>query len=188
MTLAEALKILDRILPALEQCYRVLLEARRFVLAHTELPGADNLLAEIVDAQRLLNALLDDCCKEEKGVAMRKGRRGGVEVYEILLGMPILVMLIVLLINGGFAVYANQVVQEAARSGCRLGVVSEDPAGTARKEALHYGALPGARRVEVDVAGDYLVCQVSYDVPTILPDFFPHITVTGRARYRMEGW
>ncbi len=119
---------------------------------------------------------------------MRKGRRGGVEVYEILLGMPILVMLIVLLINGGFAVYANQVVQEAARSGCRVGTVSDDPTGAALKEALHYGTLPGSRKVEVNVTGDYLVCVVSYDVPTILPDFFPHITVTGRARYRLEGW
>lgn len=59
MTILDALKVLDRVPLALEQLHRALLEARRFVLAHTDLPGAENALAEIVDAQQLLMALLD---------------------------------------------------------------------------------------------------------------------------------
>lgn len=119
---------------------------------------------------------------------LRRGRRGGVEMYELLLGLPILIMLVVLLVNGGYTVYANQVVQEAARSGCRIGVVSANPGEAAQREAQGYGLLPGEREVFVGVGNGFLLCRVSYRVPSLVPLIWPSINVVGQTRMRMEGW
>ncbi len=119
---------------------------------------------------------------------LREGRSGGVEMYELLLGLPILIMLVVLLVNGGYTVYANQVVQEAARSGCRVGVVSPNPGQAARQEAMGYGLLPGEREVFIGAGNGFLLCRVSYRVPSLVPLIWPSINVVGQTRMRMEGW
>lgn len=121
------------------------------------------------------------------GRLLLRGRRGQ-ELVQLLLALPVLVLLVLLLLNVGFAMYSYQVVQEAARNGCRTGVVNRmDPVRAAREVAESYGDLPGERDVFIGVGADFLLCRVVYRVPALGPGL-PTITVTGQTKMRMEGW
>lgn len=119
---------------------------------------------------------------------LRRGDRG-LEALEVLLVAPIFVTVLVVVINGGFAVFANQLVQEAARNACRQGVVSVNPAQAAEDAAQQYIAmLPGDdKSVYVGVGADFLYCRVEYRVPSLSP-LFPSVVTRGVAKFRMEGW
>jgi hypothetical protein len=117
-----------------------------------------------------------------------RGHRG-LEVLEVLLVAPILVMVILLVINGGYAMFANQMVQEAARDACREGVVAINPVQAADAAAHRYtDKLPGGPAdVYIGVGADFMLCRVTYRVPSIAP-VFPQIEVQGMAQMKMEGW
>ncbi|MEM3790540.1 MAG: TadE/TadG family type IV pilus assembly protein [Thermoproteota archaeon] len=119
---------------------------------------------------------------------MKKHVRG-LETLELLLVLPIFVSILVMVVNSGYAVFANQLVQEAARAGCRVGVVSVNPEQAARQVMEDYlqNLVPSEKAFNVEVGNGFLLCTASYRVPSVFP-LFPTVWVHGKARFRMEGW
>ncbi|MBC7258736.1 MAG: pilus assembly protein [Chloroflexi bacterium] len=120
----------------------------------------------------------------------------GVETVEAAVTLPLMVLILLTIVEFGWAVYAQQVAQEAARHGVRMGVVSQgDAAGAAMSAASSYaasGALQGAQ-VSVlapgGVVGTTLRVRVRYDVPHFLGFMgLPPLVVTGEAEGKQEGW
>lgn len=124
------------------------------------------------------------------------GGQCGVETLEAAITLPLMVLILLTIVEFGWAVYAQQVAQEAARHGVRMGIVSQGNAvGAAMSAASEYvgnGALRGAQ-VSVlapgGVVGTTLRVRVRYEVPHFLGFIgLPPLVVTGEAEGRQEGW
>ena len=113
----------------------------------------------------------------------------GLETLELLLVLPLFVSILMLALNGGYAMFAHQLVQEAVRNGCRVGVVANNPSEAAVPEINGYLDLltPSERSVSVGIGNGFLQCEAAYRVPSTFP-LFPEVWVHGLARFRMEGW
>lgn len=119
-----------------------------------------------------------------------------METLEAAITLPLMVLILLTIVEFGWAVYAQQVAQEAARHGVRMGIVSQGNAvGAAMSAASEYvgnGALRGAQ-VSVlapgGVVGTTLRVRVRYEVPHFLGFIgLPPLVVTGEAEGRQEGW
>jgi len=112
--------------------------------------------------------------------------------------IPILLMVTLLIIQFGMLAYANQMAEEAARYGARVGSVTQkNPAGAAAAAAGSFASSAfgaGSPNVSVlapgGVAGSTLKVRVEYQVPNIAGAFLPvgSLTASGEATTRQEGW
>lgn len=128
-------------------------------------------------------------------VRFLRGQRGA-ETLEAAATLPLMILILLTIIEFGWAVYAQQVAQEAARQGVRVGIVSQgNAAGAALSTAASYArnaALQGAQASVLapgGVVGSSLRVRVRYTVPYFLGFLgLPPLVVTGEAEGRQEGW
>jgi len=119
-----------------------------------------------------------------------------VETIEAAVTVPVVFLLMMSMINFGWAVYAQQMVQEAARHGARMGSTAQgNAAGTALSYASSYARGAGLRNSSVSVlapggvAGSVLRIRVSYNVPSLLAWAGVQFgEAVGEAEFRQEGW
>ncbi|MBU0493640.1 MAG: pilus assembly protein [Chloroflexi bacterium] len=120
----------------------------------------------------------------------------GIEMIEAAVTLPIIFMMLMTIIQFGWAIYAQQTVQEAARQGVRYGVVAQQyPGAVARAAALNFARNAGLGGASAQVlapggvAGSDLRLVVTYPVPNLLTFMgLGPMHVTGEATGRMEGW
>ncbi len=124
-----------------------------------------------------------------------RGQRGA-ETLEAAVTLPLMILILLTIVEFGWAVYAQQVAQEAARQGVRVGIVSQgNAAAAALSTASSYArnaALQGAQASVLapgGVVGSSLRVRVRYTVPHFLGFLgMPPLVVTGEAEGRQEGW
>ncbi len=129
-----------------------------------------------------------------------RSRKGAGELASFALTIPILILVLLAIVQMGMLVYANQMAEEAARHGVRMGSVAQvNQAGVAASAAYSFAmtALPtGHPRVEIlapgGVVGSLIRIRVGYTVPNFLgslvPGLPPQFTCWGEATMRQEGW
>jgi hypothetical protein len=130
--------------------------------------------------------------------------QGGVETIEAVITLPVALLVLMAIVQYGLLMYSQQMCQEAARHGVRMGVVAqENRVGVALAEASGYGhtALPFAPLEVVPeapggVVGSVMRIRVTAQVPNFIGPilaFFGFGTaepfvVNGTAEMRSEGW
>lgn len=130
--------------------------------------------------------------------------RSGLEIIEAAATLPIALLVLVAIVNLGFAVYAQQAVQNAANYGARIGstaqscrscvaylTASEAVAGTLVRNAKVEVLAPGG------TVGSVLKIRVSGEVPNLMGglmrlvggrEWGEPIRVSAEAVFRAEGW
>jgi Flp pilus assembly protein TadG len=128
-------------------------------------------------------------------VRFLRGQRGA-ETLEAAATLPLMILILLTIIEFGWAVYAQQVAQEAARQGVRVGIVSQgNAAGAALSTASSYARNAALQSAQASVlapggiVGRSLRVRVRYTVPHFLGFLgLPPLVVTGEAEGRQEGW
>jgi hypothetical protein len=129
--------------------------------------------------------------------------RRALEVVEAAATLPIMLLILVSLVNLGFAVYARQAVQNAAAYGARMGSVAQDCRSCAAYSAAS-GAVAGTlvRNASVQIlapggtVGSLLKIRVTGEVPNLMGPLMAlnggggggPLVVSAEATFRAEGW
>jgi Flp pilus assembly protein TadG len=129
--------------------------------------------------------------------------RHALEVIEAAATLPVMLLILVALVNLGFAVYARQAVQNAAAYGARMGAVAQDCRSCAAYSAAS-SALSGTlvRNASVQIlapggsVGSVLRVRVTGEVPNLMGPLMAlngggmagPIIVWAEATFRAEGW
>jgi len=133
---------------------------------------------------------------------LTKNRRA-LDVIEAAATLPVMLLILVSLVNLGFAVYAHQAVQNAAAYGARMCSVAQDCRACAAYSAAS-GAVAGSlvRNANVEVlapggtVGSVLKIRVTGEVPNLMGPLMAlnggggggPIVVSAEATFRAEGW
>jgi hypothetical protein len=133
---------------------------------------------------------------------LNKNKRA-LEVIEAAATLPVMLLILVALVNLGFAVYARQAVQNAAAYGARMGSVAQDCRACAAYSAAS-GAVAGSlvRNASVQIlapggtVGSILRIRVTGEVPNLMGPLMAlnggggggPIVVSAEATFRAEGW
>lgn len=128
----------------------------------------------------------------------------GVETIEAVITLPVAILVLMAIVQYGLLMYSQQMCQEAARHGVRMGVVAqENRVGVALAEASGYGhtALPFAPLEVVPeapggVVGSVMRIRVTAQVPNFIGPILAFFgfgsaepfMVNGTAEMRCEGW
>ena len=139
----------------------------------------------------------------KKLVSFLKSQRG-VETIEAVITLPVAILVLMAIVQYGLLMYSQQMCQEAARHGVRMGVVAQDNrVGVAIAQASGYGhtALPFAPLEVVPeapggVVGSVMRIRVTAQVPNFIGPILAFFgfgssgpfTVNGTAETRCEGW
>jgi TadE-like protein len=130
--------------------------------------------------------------------------RKGLEVVEAVATLPVALLVLVALINLGFAVYAKQAVQNAANYGARIGSTAQSCraclAYVTARQTLE-GTLVRKATVEIlapgGSVGSVLKIRVKGEVPNLMGPLLGllsggqwagPIQVSADAVFRAEGW
>ncbi len=130
--------------------------------------------------------------------------RRGLEVVEAVATLPIALLLLVAMINLGFAVYAKQAVQNAANYGARIGSTAQTCRACVAYSTANQtirGTLVRNARVEIlapgGSVGSVLKIRVIGEVPNLMGPLMAllgggewggPIQVSADAVFRAEGW
>jgi hypothetical protein len=129
--------------------------------------------------------------------------RQALEVIEAAATLPVMLLILIALVNLGFAVYARQAVQNAAAYGARMGSVAQDCrscAAYAAASSAVAGSLVQHPSVQVlapgGAVGGVLRLRVTGEVPNLLGPlmalngggFSQPLQVAAEATFRAEGW
>ena len=139
-----------------------------------------------------------------KSVARLLRNQRGVETIEAVITLPVAILVLMAIVQYGLLMYSQQMCQEAARHGVRMGVVAQDNrVGVALAEASGYGhtALPFAPLEVVPeapggVVGSVMRIRVTAQVPNFIGPILAFFgfgsagpfSVNGTAEMRCEGW
>jgi hypothetical protein len=109
---------------------------------------------------------------------MMKSVRASTTI-ETIFWIPVWVIILMLMLQGGVVLYAKIIVSQAAREGARAGAVSLSPVSDAKSEIINYGGnrLPGWRdlsKLSISaetpggaLPGNEIRVSVRYEVPVI---------------------
>ncbi len=128
----------------------------------------------------------------------------GLEVLEAVATLPIALLVLVAMVNLGFAVYAQQAAQNAANYGARIGSTAQDcrscAAYAAASQTIGQTLLRNAQ-VEIlapgGVVGSVLKIRVTGEVPNLMGPLMGLVGggqgsgplhVSADAVFRAEGW
>ncbi|MBM3272580.1 pilus assembly protein [Candidatus Kaiserbacteria bacterium] len=129
--------------------------------------------------------------------------RKGLEVIEAVATLPIALLVLVAMINLGFAVYAKQAVQNAANYGARVGSTAQTCRACVAYSTANQtirGTLVRNARVEIlapgGSVGSILKIRVVGEVPNLMGPLMSllggewggPIRVSADAVFRAEGW
>lgn len=130
--------------------------------------------------------------------------RKGLEVIEAVATLPIALLVLVAMINLGFAVYAKQAVQNAANYGARIGSTAQACRACVAYSTANQtirGTLVRNARVEIlapgGSVGSVLKIRVIGEVPNLMGPLMALISggewggpiqVSADAVFRAEGW
>ena len=135
---------------------------------------------------------------------MLSRNRKGLEVVEAVATLPVALLILVAMINLGFAVYAKQAVQNAANYGARIGSTAQTCRACvayATASQTIRGTLVRNARVEIlapgGSVGSVLKVRVNGEVPNLMGPLMSLISggqwsgpihVSADAVFRAEGW
>jgi len=96
---------------------------------------------------------------------------------ETIFWIPIWVIILMLILQGGIVIFAKIIVSQAAREGARVGAVSQNPISDAKSKIMNYGGnrLPGwsdlsklsisAETPDGALPGKEIRINIKYEVP-----------------------
>lgn len=134
---------------------------------------------------------------------LTRSRPAALEVLEAAATLPVMLLVLVALVNLGFAVYAQQAVQNAANFGARMGSTAQGCRACAAYGAAATtleGTLVRNARVSIlapgGTVGSLLRLRVEGEVPNLMGPLMAlnggaaggPIRVSAEATFRAEGW